>query len=508
MPADGTLFGDLKRSVIVDLFCGTGGSSCGTVLALGRGPDVAVNHWDYAIKMHARNHPETVHYQEDVFNIEPWKVCRGKRVKLLIGTAPCTHYSAAKGSAPKDEKIRCLSNVFIKWAEEIRPDVILLENVREFAHWGPLYPDDYPIEDLRGQPIPERKGEDFQRWLGQLKAAGYTVEYRLLKACDYGAPTSRTRLFLIARCDGKPITWPTPTHGGTGQPPYKSAASCIDWSVPMCSIFATPKEAKQWAREHGTGIPVRPLADKTMTRIAAGIDKYVLKNPKPFLLQMSHGGRLEPIDDPLRTITTTKGGERALVAPVLSRQFGESVGQNVLFPMPTTMAERNKTALVSAFLAKNYTGVIGADVQAPLSTITTQDHHSLVAANLIKFYGTSTGAPLDAPHPVVTSSGLHSGLVYAFMQKYYGASGQNQSIGNPLDVVTTKARFGVVCVDVGGEPWGIVDIRMRMLKARELATAQGFSQDYILEGSEADQIRGIGNSVAPQVVAALVAAVW
>ena len=180
--ADGTLtlFGDLRRPVIVDLFCGTGGSSTGCHMALGRGPDVAVNHWDYAIQMHSRNHPETVHYQEDVFNIEPWKVCRGKRVKLLIGTAPCTHFSAAKGSAPKDEGIRCLSDVFVKWAVEIRPDVILLENVKEFRTWGPLYPDDYPVESLRGKPIPERKGEYFRRWIKQLEAAGYVVEFRLL----------------------------------------------------------------------------------------------------------------------------------------------------------------------------------------------------------------------------------------------------------------------------------------------------------------------------------------
>lgn len=500
MAADGTntLFGNLSRPVIVDLFCGIGGGSEGLRRAMGRDPDVAVNHWSYAIQMHKKNHPETVHYEEDVFNIEPWKVCKGRRVKLLIGTAPCSHFSAAKGSAPKDEGIRCLSDVFIQWAEDIRPDVILLENVKEFVTWGPLGAD--------GKPIKSRKGEDFKRWIQKFRDAGYVVEWRLLRACDYGAPTSRLRFFLIARCDGKPIVWPEPTHGGRGQPPHRAAAECIDWSIPMCSIFADKKVAKVWAKRHKTGIPQRPLAEKTLRRIAAGIDKFVLNNADPFLLCLSHGGRLEPLNTPLRTTTTTKGGERALIAPVLSRQFGASVGQRMDAPMPTATAGVNKSMLVAALLAKHYTGATGSDLSDPMATVTAVDHHSLVAAELIKFYGTSIGAPMDGPFPTVTSGGQHVGLVAAFMQKYYGSDGQNQSVDRPLDTATTKARFGLVTVEIDGETWTVVDIKMRMLKARELARAQGFPESYILEGTEAQQIKGIGNSVVPQVIEAIVRA--
>lgn len=415
--ADGSLFGDLRRPVIIDLFCGIGGTAEGVRAALGRSPDASVNHSPYAIAMHSRNHPATLHYQEDVFAVKPWQAARGRPVRLLVGTAPCTHFSVAKGAAPKDDGIRCLSDVFVKWAREIRPNVIILENVREFADWGPL--------DDAGRPIKERKGEDFRRWVGQLEAEGYRVEWRLLRACDYGAPTSRLRLFLVARCDGEAIRWPAPTHGGEGQPPHRTAAECIDWSIPCPSIFGRS----------------RPLAEATMRRIAAGIHKFVLNNPRPFLLQLSHGGRLEPIDQPMRTVTAgPAGGDRALV---------------------------------TAFLAKHYTGVVGTRLDQPIGTVTTVDHHS---------------------------------LVYAFLQKYYGSDGQNQPVDRPLDTATVKARFGLVTVQVQGEEYAVVDIGMRMLQPRELARAQGFSDSYILEGSKADQIAGIGNSVCPPVAAALVAA--
>lgn len=441
---------------MIDLFCGTGGTSLGVEMALGHGPEAAVNHWPYAIQIHAKNHPATLHFQEDVFAVDPWEAARGKRVDLLVGSPDCTHFSVAKGAAPRDSGRRSLAEVFIRWAREIRPRVIILENVREFQDWGPL--------DDSGRPIQARKGEDFRRWVGQLEAEGYRVEWRLLRACDFGAPTSRLRLFLVARCDGQAIRWPEPTHGGPGQPPWRTAAECIDWSIPCPSIFDRP----------------RPLAEATLKRIAAGIGKYVLNNPRPFLLCLSHGGRLEPIDEPLRTVTAgPAGGDRALVAPSLIQMgYGERQGEaprvlDLGRPLGTVVSGGNKFGLVAAFLAKHYTGATGSDLRTPIGTVTAVDHHSLVTA---------------------------------FIQKYYGSDGQNQPVDRPLDTATVKARFGLVTVKIGGENWALYDIGMRMLQPRELARAQGFPDSYILEGSKADQIAGIGNSVVPQVMAALVRA--
>ena len=492
--ADGTLFGRLDRPTVIDLFCGTGGTSLGVEMALGHGPEAAVNHWPYAIQIHQKNHPHTLHFEEDVFAVDPWEAARGKRVDLLVGSPDCTHFSVAKGAAPRDSGRRSLAEVFIRWAREIRPRVIILENVREFQDWGPL--------DESGRPIQARKGEDFRRWVGQLEAEGYRVEWRLLRACDFGAPTSRLRLFLVARCDVQAIGWPEPTHGGPGQPPHRTAAECIDWSIPCPSIFDRP----------------RPLAEATLKRIAAGVHKYVLNNPRPFLLCLSHGGRLEPIDEPLRTVTAgPAGGDRALVVPWLTKAhshgWDRGVGPTASLQKPAwTVTTKDGTALCAAFLAKHYTGVVGTDLRQPLGTVTTQDHHSLVAATMVQVgYGERAGQEpraLDIRSPLgtVVSGGGKFGLVAAFLQKYYGSDGQNQPVDRPLDTATVKARFGLVTVEIGGENWALYDIGMRMLQPRELARAQGFPDSYILEGSKADQIAGIGNSVVPQVMAALVRA--
>ena len=492
--ADGTLFGRLDRPTVIDLFCGTGGTSLGVEMALGHGPEAAVNHWPYAIQIHQKNHPHTLHFEEDVFAVDPWEAARGKRVDLLVGSPDCTHFSVAKGAAPRDSGRRSLAEVFIRWAREIRPRVIILENVREFQDWGPL--------DESGRPIQARKGEDFRRWVGQLEAEGYRVEWRLLRACDFGAPTSRLRLFLVARCDVQAIGWPERTHGGRGQPPHRTAAECIDWSIPCPSIFDRP----------------RPLAEATLKRIAAGVHKYVLNNPRPFLLCLSHGGRLEPIDEPLRTVTAgPAGGDRALVVPWLTKAhshgWDRGVGPTASLQKPAwTVTTKDGTALCAAFLAKHYTGVVGTDLRQPLGTVTTQDHHSLVAATMVQVgYGERAGQEpraLDIRSPLgtVVSGGGKFGLVAAFLQKYYGSDGQNQPVDRPLDTATVKARFGLVTVEIGGENWALYDIGMRMLQPRELARAQGFPDSYILEGSKADQIAGIGNSVVPQVMAALVRA--
>ncbi len=484
--ADGTLFGPLKSTRVIDLFCGAGGTSLGVEMGLGVPPVAAVNHWPYAIQIHARNHPETLHFTEDVFEVEPWVAARGLSIDLLVGSPDCTHFSVAKGGAPRRAGRRALADVFVKWARQVRPRVIILENVREFLTWGPL--------DEAGQPVKSQAGEFSQAWTNELRALGYVVEWRLLRACDYGAPTSRLRLFVVARCDGQPVRWPAPTHG-PGLIPHHTAAECIDWSIPCTSIFDRK----------------RPLAEATLRRIAQGIQKYVIDSSSPFLLCLTHGGRLEPLTEPMRTITTAKRGERALVAPTLVQVgYGEREGQkpralDLQRPLGTVVSGGAKHGLVTAFLAKHYTGVVGSSLTSPLGTVTTTDHHSLVAAHLQRQFGTAVGTDLNEPFPTVMASGGggKSAVVAAFLAKYYGAEGQNQPIDRPLDTATCKARFGLVTVHIDGEPYAIVDIGMRMLEPRELARAQGFPDSYILEGTKADQIAAIGNAVVPQVMAAL-----
>ena len=487
--ADGTLFGTLRTKDgrrplrVVDLFCGAGGTSLGVKMGLGVDPIAAVNHWPYAIKTHAENHPATLHFQEDVFSVAPWEAARGVGVDLLVGSPDCTHFSTAKGGQPRDTGRRALADVFIRWAREIRPRVIILENVREFQTWGPL--------DADGYPIPERKGEDFRRWIAALEAEGYAVEWRLLRACDYGAPTSRLRLFVIARRDGQPIRWPTPTHGPGTDQPWRAAAEVIDWSIPCPSIFDRS----------------RPLAEATMRRIAAGIKRFVFEAAQPFLLTNTTGHAPSPLASPVPTLTT--GSQQYLVAPTLAllaqgerrpgeertpdlanplptvagggngiglvaahlrRRFGSGIGSILDAPAPTVMATgAGKTALVAAYIARHFTGAIGRDLRQPLPTVTTVDHHSLVAAFLTKYYGTGHGQPATSP----------------------------------LDTVTTRDRFALATVQIGGEPYRITDIGMRMLTPRELARAQGFPDSYILNGSKTDQIAAIGNAVVPQVMAAL-----
>src|SRR5690625_2512352 len=283
---------DIHDELIVDLFAGGGGASCGIEMATGRQVDVAVNHDAAAVAMHQINHPQTRHEIADVFEVCPRVVTKGRPVGLLWASPDCTYHSKARGGKPmrdKNRKRRSLAWVVTRWAGQVRPRVIMLENVEEFADWGPLVG---PHDALR--PCPKRRGKTFRRWVRSLERHGYEVEWRELRACDYGAPTIRKRLFVIARCDGEPIVWPEPTHGpGTGRR-YRSAAECIDWDEPMLSIFATREEAKEWARAHRRsgrkmGTPVRPLADATMRRIARGVKRYVLKDPKPFIVPNNTG---------------------------------------------------------------------------------------------------------------------------------------------------------------------------------------------------------------------------
>lgn len=515
--------------IIVDLFAGGGGASTGMEEALGRSPDVAVNHDFVAIAMHEANHPHTVHLRQNIWTVSPLWATRRRPVGLLWASPDCRDFSKAKGGPPKrSREIRCLAWAVWKWALLTGPRIIFLENVEEFRKWGPL--------DSRGKPVKSQRGTTFRAFVRRLRRLGYAVEYRDLRASTYGAPTIRKRFFLIARRDGMPIVWPEPTHG-PGLEPYKTAAEIIDWSLPCPSIF----ERK------------RPLAENTLRRIAEGIRRYVINSAEPFIV--TYYGEKRPNDfrginlgSPLPTQTTEN--RFGLIIPHLQRQFGNSVGHPANLPSGTvTAGGGGKSALVSAFLArigqtggngkysnstldplttvttkaehltcavhlaKHYGGVIGHGPDKTLGTVTTKDHHSLVASNLIKLRGTSkAGQSPDSPLHTVTSGGNHLGEVRAFLIKYYGQS-KAQAATEPCGTLTTRDRFGLVTVMIGGEPYYIADIGMRMLSPRELFRAQGFPDSYdispVVNGkkiSKADQVRMCGNSVCPPIARALVSA--
>jgi DNA (cytosine-5)-methyltransferase 1 len=509
--------------VVVDLFAGGGGASHGIRSALGVEPVLAVNHCPAAVEMHAANHPNTIHMTEDLYRVLPFNP-GGMPIDLLHGSPDCTFFSRAKGSKPLNNKRRMLAWVVLEWARATHPGVITLENVPEFIAWGPLHSMDHPNPKLRGRPIKEREGETFREFVNGLKLAGYQVEWRVLNACDYGAPTARKRLFIAARRDGKPITWPKPTHGPGRPLPYRTAAECIDWSIPMLSIFATKAEAKAFAKKHKVGVPHRPLADATMRRIAEGVRRYVLNSPRPYIVQFSHqgsgdGSKVRPVDAPLSTIVTK--AEHCLVVPTLVQTgYGEREGQaprvlDINAPVGTIVAGGGKHALVAAFLAKHngsgetWNAAIGQPLDTPTHTITGTDTKALIVASFTKFYGTSTGCSVDQPAPTILSGGEkgghHIGLVAALMTKFYGTGGQLQPVDVPLHTIPTVDRFGLVTVDIDGDTYAIVDIKMRMLDPRELALMQGFPPDYILTGSRREQVARIGNSVSPPPMQALIA---
>lgn len=463
--------------MIVDLFAGGGGASTGIERALGRSPDVAVNHSPAAIAMHKANHQRTRHLCASVWDVDPREVVGRRRVELLWASPDCTHFSRAKGGQPRSKGVRSLAHVVVEWARAVRPEVIALENVPEFATWGPLLDD--------GRPCPVRRGETFGGWVEQLRWLGYEVEWRTLVAADYGAPTTRKRLFLVARRDGLPIVWPEPTHGAGRPRPWRAAAEVIDWSIPCPSIFGR----------------ARPLAEATLRRIARGIQRYVLGAAKPFVVTMRGTGPAQirasarDIGAPIGTVSAG-GVHHALVAPTLVQtSYGEREGQapralDIHAPLGTVVAGGAKHALVSAFLA-HYGGNEndGSDLRRAMHTITTQDHHALVTAPL----GTD-----------------RRDEVRAFLVKYYG-TGAGASLRAPLDTVTTRDRFGLVTVD--GADYEIADIGMRMLQPRELFRAQGFPDSYIIDPAldgrpltKTQQIELCGNSVCPDVAAALVRA--
>lgn len=567
------------NELIVDNFAGGGGASTGIELA-GFEVNIAVNHDKIALGIHEANHPGTIHHCENVWKVDPIQATKGRPVGLAWFSPDCKHFSKAKGAKPVSPRVRGLAWVVIRWAKAVHPRVIVLENVEEFQDWGPLTSDK--------KPCPLRKGKTFRHWRKQLENLGYQIEYRILRACDYGAPTIRKRLFLIARCDGQPIVWPEPTHGDpkakagrlfkSDLPPWRTAAECIDWTIPCPSIFERKK----------------PLKPATLRRIAKGIMRYVINAADPFIVTVAHGEESpngvkrwgnghRDIKTPLPTITGTF--DQALVTPYLTKYHGESAGGDIREPFPTVTAnsfhkrpggnppialvspvivknnfgekpcqgvddplhtvttQGNKHALVAAFLAKHYGGVVGTELKDPVGTVTSVDHHSLVTAhiqrdfkssvghplddpsgtitaggggkaalvtsNLVKLRGTCRdGQPVDEPMPTVTAGGNHVAEVRTFLMEYYGTD-QNPHLRKPLHTVRTKDCFALVRIQ--GEDYQIVDIGMRMLTPRELFRAQGFPDEYVIDRlpdgrgiSKSDQIRLCGNSVCPPIAKAIV----
>lgn len=522
------------KEIFIDNFAGGGGASTGIELAIGRSVDIAINHDPDAISMHKVNHPDTRHYCESVWDVDPLEACNNKSVGLAWFSPDCKHFSKAKGGKPVDKNIRGLAWVTIRWALLVRPRVIALENVEEFKTWGPLLSSGYPDKLKKGtlfqsfvKILSTGVSDDDEGYLECLhvlninvgssqakklkKGLGYKVDWRELQAFHYGAATTRKRFFLVARCDDKQIMWPEKTHDNPNSidvkegkvKPWVPAHTIIDWSIPGNSIFERKKE----------------LSPNTLRRIARGIDKFVLNDPQPFIVRIGQTGfgkdRLQyPINQPLTTITTkaehllvtptimvntsnhpgssvkepvktiTTGEHHALIQPVLIQMgYGDAEGKRVLNlskPLGTITAGGNKFGLATAFLAQHYGGNYngsGKSMESPLGTVTTVDHHALVVAFLTKYYGNDVG----------------------------------QSMNMPLHTITTKDKFGLVMVK--GTQYKIIDITMRMLQPHELFAAHKFPKRYIIDTdihgkkySKAKQIARCGNSVPPPFAEAIVRA--
>lgn len=553
---------DLTEEITVDGFCGGGGWSTGFELAIGAPVTIGINHDQAAIAMHKRNHPYTRHYNENIWKVDPYEACAGRPVGWAHFSPDCKHFSRAKGAKPVSKQIRGLAWVVIKWAGTVHPRIISMENVMEFTTWGPLIAardkqtgrvlkkdgsvaaprEIIPYHNQQLVPDKRRAGKTFRRFVQELRALGYVVEWRELTACDYGAPTTRRRFFLLARRDGMPIVWPEPTHGDPRSEavksgkllPWHTAAEIIDWAQECPSIFERKK----------------PLAENTLRRIARGIQKFVIDNPDPFIVQVNHAqkishtmpditskhgfGLVTPYimcnndnnvgsspKEPVHTVTT--GNRHFIACPTLiqyhsEQRSSEHRGQYVTVPLQTvdgsnryglvaatlvqtgygerkgqapraldlekplgTVVSGQKHAAVTAFLSKYYAGGYtgaGSAADAPVDTITAIDHNSLCTANIVQLNNNCVGQPVTEPLHTVTAGAGHFAEVRALLIKYYG-NGCPHSLKEPLDTITSRDRFGLVTIK--GTKYQIIDIGLRMLSPRELYNAQGFPRDYEIE---------------------------
>lgn len=574
----------MKNKLIVDLFAGGGGVSTGIFLATGRHPDIAINHNDDALSMHRVNHPHTRHFIADVYEVCPKGATQDRPVGWLHLSPDCTHHSQAAGGQPRSKKLRALAWVGHRWAGQVMPDVISLENVTQILKWGPLIAkrdkstgrviklggtvaepgERVPVQQQHLVPDPKRTGQTWQRFCAALRALGYHVEHQSLCAADFGAPTTRERLFMIARRDGLPINWPTPSHAKTPektQQKWRGAAECIDWSNPCPSIFDRKK----------------PLADATQRRIAKGLRRYVLESGEPFIVPIAHfNGRdiAHSTKEPLRTITAaTKGGEFAIASPVIipATHQGADRMHNIKQPLPTvTCANRGELMLTAPILVQaahgdgkpdgvQRWGKGARDIETPMGTVTASGGYALSAATLIQLRKNCAARDITDPLKTISAGGEHHAAVVAFissyytdesnrsrsiddptatittenrlglvecklspehnagaqrvaafLMRYYSEGGQLGSITNPMSTITTKDRIALVTVMIHGQPHVIVDIGLRMLQPAELFRAQGFPETYGIEYghdgrkfTKSTQVRLCGNSVPPLMMAAV-----
>lgn len=541
--------------IIVDNFAGGGGASTGIELAAGRPVSIAINHDPDAILMHKTNHPFTEHYQASVWDVDPVEVCQGRPVGLAWFSPDCKHFSKAKGKALVDRKIRGLAWIVLRWAARVRPRVIMLENVEEFQTWGPV---------RRGKPIKSKLGITFNKWLTQLRDLGYEVEYRELVAADYGAPTSRKRFVLIARCDGRPIVWPERTHAPKAHPdvlsgkykPWRSAAEIIDWSLPTYSIFESKEEIKE---KYGVNA-IRPLADNTMRRIMRGVDKFTIKSGKPFIVPVGYGERkgqaprIHDVDDPCPTVvstvkanvcqpivatyivtnnegnaphdardplpTVTTGGRHILATANLiqyhSEQSEKVRGQNVTDPL-MTVDSANRYGIAAAHLTQYFRGDHYHSPEDPLHTVTTMIREGITLSHIAEFKGQDKGQRADVPLRTITASVGEFGIVTTQVIKYE----KGVNIGHWPKIRSLLNQYcgyhlkddEILLLILWGVPYFIYDIGLRMLIPRELYSAQGFPEDYVIDrdylGNEykkTKQVARCGNAVCPPMAYAVVKA--
>ena len=519
----------LDGEIIVDSFAGGGGASTGIELALGRIVNAAINHDPAAIRMHEANHPYTEHYQASVWDVDPETVCRGRPVALAWFSPDCKHFSKAKGAALVDRKIRGLAWIVLRWAAKVRPRVIILENVEEFQTWGPV---------RKGKPVKELAGTTFQKFVGQLRALGYTVEWRELVAADYGAPTTRRRLVLIARCDGRAIVWPERTHAPRGSAevrsgkllPWRSSAEIIDWSLPCPSIFATKDEIRE---RYGISA-VRPLADNTVRRIIRGVDKFTIKSGAPFIVECSHSGDVHvapltmtntsnsagaPVSEPMNTVRTGGGGGQMLLSPSLIQyhtEKTESARAAGLDKPICTVDASNRYGLTCANLVEYYSAGRPLDAQEPMHTVTSHDREAVVAAHVVKYKRDEVGTRPSEPLPTQTAGGVF-GCCKAVLCKI-GTSERLYYWPQIRDLLNRYCGYALgtddlLLLSIGGVLYYIADIGLRMLSPRELYNAMGFPPDYIIDHDaggkpypKTQQVARCGNAVCPPMAAAVVAA--
>ena len=443
----------INGELIVDNFAGGGGASTGIELATGYSVDIAINHDPEAIKMHKANHPNTKHYCENVWAVDPVKACKEHPVGLAWFSPDCKHFSKAKGGKPKDKNIRGLAWVALRWAGLVRPRVIMLENVEEFKTWGPL--------NRRHHPIKSKQGRTFEKFVQQLTDLGYEVQFKELVAADYGAPTMRKRFFMIARCDGKPIIWPEPTHAPADSEevkkgllkPYVGAYTQLDFSLPCPSIFDTSEEIKE---KYGIRA-VRPLAQKTMDRIARGLKKFVLENPEPFIIQCNHGGERRPNDirEPMPTITGKHG--YGIVEPYMVQCKYNNEAQDIQKPIGTLTTVGSHLLVepkLAPYMGTNTTNHPGGHCKDPIHTITTGNQQCLISPTLIQYHSETSkdgvrGQTIEDPIMTVDSSNRY-GLVTSFLHKYYdgGYKGAGETVENPLPTVTAWDHNSVVTANL------------------------------------------------------------